>query len=354
MEIRKASYAFWKRPTIPDTEWTIRSRLIFCTSITGWDAEYESIRCNGIGFLATLMNPTPPIRKIQYALAVARELHFRRAADRLNISQPFLSRQIRELEAAIGFDIFRRDPVSLTEPGRVFVVRARQMMEVLEADFRGAIEASHAVSHRNARDFLVAHSAYVPIDLRVKIRSIQRATFPNIRLGFRILFALDLLEALDAGQIRAGITFGPLGRSDLVHIILRSEHLCAVFPKVHPLSARPYIFPSDLNDEPLISAGTRRTHPVLHQWLIEQAVSAGCHPVFVEEATFAHEAFDLVQGGVGVAILPQGVCQNAPGVLRCIPIRGLKPLEMVLVHRSDRDQLTQRIVSDIMRELTAR
>lgn len=297
------------------------------------------------------MTPIPPIRQIQYALAVARELHFRRAAEHLNISQPFLSRQIRELEAEVGFEIFRRDPVSLTESGKIFVIRAHQMMEQLQGDFRRAIGAAHAVHHRNAREFIVAHSAYIPVDLRLRIRTIQRTMFPNIRLGFRILFALDLLEAIDAGHIRAGITFAPIGRSDLLQFTLRSEQLCAVFPKSHPLSTRPYVIPSDLNDEPLVSAGTRRTHPVLHQWLMEQAASAGCRPVFIEEVTSANEAFDLVLQGIGGAILPQGICQDLPRTLRCIPIRSFKPLEIVFVYRTDNDEVTQRIVSDITQRL---
>ena len=57
------------------------------------------------------MSIPPPLRKLQYVLAVARELHFRRAAERLNVSQPYISRQIKEFEADIGFNIFRRDPV---------------------------------------------------------------------------------------------------------------------------------------------------------------------------------------------------------------------------------------------------
>ena len=69
------------------------------------------------------MSIPPPLRKLQYVLAVARELHFRRAAERLNISQPYVSRQIKEFEADIGFDIFRRDPVALTASGQELVSR---------------------------------------------------------------------------------------------------------------------------------------------------------------------------------------------------------------------------------------
>jgi Bacterial regulatory helix-turn-helix protein, lysR family len=72
------------------------------------------------------MSIPPPLRKLQYVLAVARELHFRRAAEGLNVSQPYVSRQIKEFEADIGFDIFRRDPVALTASGQELVVRTGQ------------------------------------------------------------------------------------------------------------------------------------------------------------------------------------------------------------------------------------
>jgi DNA-binding transcriptional LysR family regulator len=75
----------------------------------------------------------PPLRKLQYVLAVAQELHFRRAAERLNISQPYVSRQIKEFEADIGFDIFRRDPVALTASGQELVSRISELMNRLDA-----------------------------------------------------------------------------------------------------------------------------------------------------------------------------------------------------------------------------
>ncbi len=89
----------------------------------------------------------------------------------------------------------------------------------MESDFRKAIDADHAVNHRNAQEFTIAHSAYISLALRQKIRNIQKAKFPHLQLGFRILFALDLFEALDSGQVQAGVTFAPLGRQDFTHIL---------------------------------------------------------------------------------------------------------------------------------------
>ena len=86
------------------------------------------------------MSSFPPLRKLHYVLAVARELHFRKAAERLHTSQPSLSRQIRELEEEIGFEIFYRNRhvVALTEAGKSFIVVVNDMLSRIDVDFRRA------------------------------------------------------------------------------------------------------------------------------------------------------------------------------------------------------------------------
>ncbi len=182
------------------------------------------------------MSIPPPLRKLQYVLAVARELHFRKAAERLNVSQPYVSRQIKEFEAEIGFDIFRRDSVALTASGHALVVRVSQMMNRLDDDFRNAVDDARAISQRYAREFTIGISPWTFPILRRQVRIVQRARFPKIRLRFRSLTMLELFDALDSGQIEAGMTFAPLGRDDLRQISLRSEYVCAVLPRANPLA----------------------------------------------------------------------------------------------------------------------
>src|SRR5260370_18298263 len=233
------------------------------------------------------MRTPPPIRKLQYVLAVAQELHFRRAAERLNISQPYVSRQIKEFEADVGFDIFRRDPVALTASGKERVVRISDMLSRLDADFRMAVDAAGAVNQRQAREFTIGHCACTSPQLRRQIRIVQKVRFPKLRLRFRILSVLDMFDALGSGQIQVGITFAPLGRDDLRQILLRSERLCAIVPRANPLSVQTHLSLADLNRRSLVTADFRRTHPALHHWLTEQSMAAGFRPAFVEEVTSA-------------------------------------------------------------------
>jgi DNA-binding transcriptional LysR family regulator len=295
------------------------------------------------------MSFPPPLRKLQYVLAVAQELHFRRAAERLNISQPYVSRQIKEFEADIGFDIFRRDPVALTASGQELVSRISEMLSRLDADFRVAVDAAKAVNQRQAREFTIGHCACTSSQLRRHIRILQKTRYPNLRLRFRILSALDMFDALGSGQIQVGITFAPLGRDDLRQIPLRSERLCAIVPRSNSPTADTHLSLADLIKRPLVTADFRRTHPALHEWLSEQCLAAGFRPAFVEEVTSAQEAIDLVQESVGIALLPEGVCGNCTQDVRVMPIRDIKPLELVLVHRSNCSPIAERIATAIAR-----
>ncbi len=293
------------------------------------------------------MSFPPPLRKLQYVLAVAQELHFRRAAERLNISQPYVSRQIKEFEADIGFDIFRRDPVALTASGQELVNRISELMNRLDADFRIAVDAARAINQRQTREFTIGHCACTSPQLRRQIHVVQKVRYPKLRLRFRILSVLDMFDALGTGQIQVGITFAPLGRDDLRQIPLRSERLCAILPRNNPLSADSSLSLADLSKRALVTADFRRTHPALHQWLNEQCLAAGFRPGFVEEVTSAQEAIDLVQEGIGIALLPEGVCRNGTQDVRVMPIRDLKPLELVLVHRSNCSPIAERIAIGI-------
>ena len=87
---------------------------------------------------------------MQYALAVAREAHFRRAAESLNVSQPCLSRQVKELEAEIGVELFQRDshPIEPTAAGREFLAVVEDLLPRIDAEFQRAKEAARSACRR--------------------------------------------------------------------------------------------------------------------------------------------------------------------------------------------------------------
>lgn len=158
---------------------------------------------------------------------------------------------------------------------------------------------------------------------------------------------LDLVESVASGVFQAGVTFGPLDRKDLEQIRLRPEPLHAVSLDGHSLNADNVIRLADLRSRPLIVTSSDSTHTALHQWLLERCAIAGFRPNIVEEPTSGQEALDLVQDGVGTAILPRGTCDDLPPAMQCASIAEIEPLQIVFIYRRGISRPTQRIVSEI-------
>ena len=241
------------------------------------------------------MGHTPPLQKLLFALAVARELHFGKAASRLNISQPYLSRTIREYEDELGFVLFRRNRriVEVTKAGQVFLEPAKQMLAELDHAYVRSVDAARLTSRQKASTLVIGYSDFVPSRLRGEVRSIQRCKFPALHLEFRAASASETSESIASGLFHVGMTFAPLDRDDLVQIPLHSERLHAVFPRTPQLvNGNHEIALADLKAYPLIVPCSERTHPALRRWLFEQCAKAGFKPNIVEES-HPHRMFSI-------------------------------------------------------------
>lgn len=282
------------------------------------------------------MSVSPPLRKLQYALAVAREAHFRRAAESLNVSQPCLSRQIRELEAEIGVEIFQRDchPIEPTAAGREFLDVVTEMLPKIDADFQRAKDAARNAQRQNHSLITIGHSAFVAARLRREVRSALSTKFGYLQLQFRTISASELVGSI-GGMVQIGLTFMPLESGGLEEMLVRSEPLCALVPQHSSLIGKPALTLLDLRSHPLIVACSERTHPIFYERLVEHCRAVGFRPKIAEEVTSAQEAFDLVEGNVGVAILPHGVCEEAPASIQYYPIAGMDPLQLAFLYRHD-------------------
>jgi DNA-binding transcriptional LysR family regulator len=299
------------------------------------------------------MSATPPLRKLEYVLAVARELHFGRAAERVHVVQSSISRQVREVEAEVGFEIFRRNNhlVDLTDAGREFILAVGDMMARFDAEFKRARDLSRLIARHHAALCLIGYSPFVSATLRHEIRSIRDLRFPSIRLQFRLATESEMADSLGSGAFQAGVTFAALERNHLQQVPLCTEPLYAVSVRGHSSNGNGVVRLADLRTHPLIVPCSERTHPALYQWLHGQFTIAGFRPNIVEEATSTQEAFDLVQDGVGTAIVPRGICDEMPPALQCSPIHGMEALRLVFIYRYGSSQTTQKIVSDLANSL---
>jgi DNA-binding transcriptional LysR family regulator len=244
------------------------------------------------------------IRRLRYFVAVAEELSFTRAAERLHIAQPPLSIQIKALEQEVGARLFDRDQrhVFLTQPGKHLLVRAREILAAVEgakAEVRRAELGEVGSLHLG-----YAASAMFTSSLTSAIKEFQGG-FPHVLLTLHEMTSLDQLNGLhyrtlDAGIIRKSDVAVPTGIA--VEEWYRAP-LVAAMTNDHPLARRRAIRISDLRDQPLIMY-PRESGIGLYWQVLRLCAAAGFRPQIVREVQELSTIIGLVDAGVGVAIVP--------------------------------------------------
>ncbi|TFW16445.1 LysR family transcriptional regulator [Duganella callida] len=256
------------------------------------------------------------LRHLRYFVAVAEELSFTRAAERLHIGQPPLSHQIQQLEAEVGAQLLERSKrwVRLTEAGKLFLDDARRVLALSEQ----AVQTARRAEQGEAGELRVGFTFSTPLTpLFAALINRYRQRYPGVRLTLQEMSTLGQIEALAGRELDLGLVRPPeLTLPDAVTLtILRRDPLVMVLPDGHPLAAQDSIAISDLKGEPLVmypeSAGTG-IHPQINRLCRE----AGFQPTIAMEAGEASTIIGLVAAGLGVSVLPssfniiqmRGVC----------------------------------------------
>jgi DNA-binding transcriptional LysR family regulator len=271
------------------------------------------------------------IRQLRYFVAVAEDLHFGRAADRLHISQPPLSRQIAALEAALGARLLERNArkVSLTRSGRRFLDDARVVLASFDEACRNAKLAEQGELGELAIGFMM-HAAYTVLPGLVR-RYVT--AHPDVNLQLREVAPGPLLGDLLAGRFDAAILFDPGYVRGVLKREIYREPLDLAVPPQHPLALRGRICITDLDGEPLI-ATARDAAPTLHAKIDEWCRSAGFAPTIRLEAQLQQTILRLVAEGLGLALLPRSVGQLAIGGVVLREVEGAPTLAHVVAWRS--------------------
>ncbi|WP_189372067.1 LysR family transcriptional regulator [Vogesella alkaliphila] len=243
------------------------------------------------------------LRHLRYFVVVAEEGNITRAAERLHIAQPPLSRQIQQLEEELGVPLLVRGsrPLTLTEAGQFFYAHARQLLSQtreLEAMTRriGTIERKLSIG-------FVGSTLYgmLPKVIR-RFRSEQNTT----ELTLHEMTSMEQISALKEGKIDVG--FGRIRHEDpnVRRIVLREERLVAALPSGHALTERPVISLLDLVDDTLI-VFPKAPRPSFADQILASFHDRGLEPKKVYEARELQVAIGLVAAGEGVAIVPASV-----------------------------------------------
>lgn len=253
------------------------------------------------------------LRQIQYFLAVAEELNFGRAAERLQIAQPPLSRQIRAFEDELGVELFRRTKrrVELTEAGRAFLEEARQILAQVEQGVQVAQRASRGEIGRLVVGF-EGSSTYDVIPMSLKV---YRERFPDVDLVVYAMTTEEQLQALLEGRIGIGFVVSPNNNSKLVIEVILREPLLVALPENHPLATRSQVRVRELASEPFITFQRNRGCGLYDQ-AIAVCRRAGFSPIVIQEADEMQVMLGFVAAGLGIALLSASVQHfQRPGVV---------------------------------------
>ncbi|HFH3669124.1 LysR family transcriptional regulator [Pseudomonas aeruginosa] len=244
------------------------------------------------------------LRHLRYFIAVAEELHFGRAAERLGISQPPLSQQIQALEEEIGARLFERTNrrVELTDAGRLFLDESRQVLAQVDK----AVLLARRAHLGELGELKIGFTSSAPFTSTIpsSIHAFRKA-YPDVHLDLQEMSSRQVLKALLEESLQVGV-IRPLALPDAVlWVELFREPLVAVLRADHPLAAgsEDGLAIAALAEEPFVffprSYGTG-----LYDQVIALTRQAGFSPRIAQEASEAMTIIGLVSAGLGVSILP--------------------------------------------------
>jgi DNA-binding transcriptional LysR family regulator len=277
------------------------------------------------------------LRQLRYFLAVAEELHFSRAAERLRIAQPALSQQIAKLEREIGVELFHRSRrrVELSAGGQAMLRPARQALTEASAAVEAAQRAARGETGRLRIGFIESAANTV---LPEAVRRFSAAR-PEVGLSLSELSVDAQVEGLRTGLLDIGILRLPAATDGLELASLPDEGLVVVVADSHPLARRKQISASALAGEPLVLLA-RQMVPGLYDQIIALMHQHGGAQI-TQEPTSIQAVLGLAAAGLGVSLLPASVTTQARSGVGFVPLSDSPRSSMQIAWReSDRSPLT--------------
>jgi DNA-binding transcriptional LysR family regulator len=242
------------------------------------------------------------LRLLRYFVAVAEELHFSRAALRLNMAQPPLSQQIRRLEQELGVRLLNRTKrhVELTAPGRQFLTASREILAQVER----AVDQARSMDRGEAGRITIGMVSSVAYeDTLPKVLRAYRARYPAVSITLREMGADEQVAALREDRIQIGFLRPPVLEPGLAMTRFFREPLVAVLPAEHPLAARRRIALKALASDPFIVVPRSQALGGL-DLVLGACFRAGFTPKVAQEAREIQSVIGFVAAGFGVSLLP--------------------------------------------------
>lgn len=284
------------------------------------------------------------LRHLRYFVVVAEEQNVTRAAERLHVSQPPLSRQIHDLEEELGVELFRRTAKSLalTEAGKIFLNEARAVL--LRVD--KAVETVRTVAQGDRGRLRIGYAPSLTVELLPKALRLFERERPGVRVSLHDLSTEECVQWLTARKLDVALTVRPSrpGMRGLTFEKLVTYPLCCAVGAAHPLAKKRSVGLAQLRQERFM-VYSREDYPEYFDWLSGLFKPHPFDPCRVEEYDSATGLITAVEAGRGVAIVASSLRCLAGPRLKLLPLRPqLPPLVVGAAFLQPPALLTERFI----------
>lgn len=247
------------------------------------------------------MNEKIELRHLRYFIAVAEELNFGRAAQKLQITQPSLSRQIQKLEQELGVILFERSPlkIQLTKVGELFFWEAQQILIKVE---QGILVAQRA-NRGEIGQLKIGFQGSAVYDIISNSIKAFRASYPDVDIIIEPMGTKEQISAIENNHLDLGFVIPPIKSSKLIVETIFQEPVVVVLPENHPLANETEITIAALANEPLILASRDRGCGLFEQ-ISNLYYQAGLRPNIIYAAKEMQVMLGFVAAGMGISLLP--------------------------------------------------
>ena len=276
------------------------------------------------------------LRQLRCFVAAAEELHFGRAAARVNMTQPPLSRQIQLLEHVLGVKLLDRTSrtVRLTPAGRVFLLDARRILRLTES----AALTTRRVASGEAGTITIGFTAASGYSFLPRLLILSRSRLPNVNIALKEMVTSEQVEALLTGRIDVGLLRPPIDRAEFDTLRVTLEPLVAALPSGDPRLAKAALSLEDFDDQPMIMYSPEGAK-YFNTMLMELFDRAAVAPQYVQYMSQIHSILGLVHSGLGAALVPEAATSLHFDDVYFRPVitNPPRPVELYVAWRADND-----------------
>ncbi|HSY16823.1 MAG TPA: LysR family transcriptional regulator [Candidatus Acidoferrales bacterium] len=286
------------------------------------------------------------LRHLRYFVAVAGEENVSKAALKLHVSQPGISRQIHDLEDEIGFTLFERSAksVRLTAAGKVFLTGALEVLQQVEA----VVKKARAAAGGTTGEINVGYAPSLTVQILPPLLRAFQEQFPQVRVALHDLSSEEMLAQLGGKKLQVALTVQPPEKMlrELAFVELARYAMCVAAAPGHPLARLKGITLQQIAREPLIGL-TRQDYPEYHEEIGKLFAAVGAKPRFVEEHEGGNSLNAAVEAGRGLALVPSSLACMVGERLKLIPIKpALPPIPVGAVWlKENESELVKRFIA---------